>query len=211
MSAAREHSARSFITPANPALPMLIQISCVCSGAGGGFAWQWSMPTHQKASINAYLAQQSALGQLPPLMSFNSHGRGYPDISAVAVEGTSQSSPTLAGMFSMITDHRLNKGLPPLGFFAPRLWAAMAEHPGVAFEDVVVGNTNTSCKTGFAAVSAATHSLFSPREYPSDKLASSSALYDTRLACGLQSPGWDPATGWGRPIWPGMLQIFGSD
>ena len=134
------------------------------------------MPAHQKASVNAYLAQQTALRQLPPPMSFNSHGRGYPDISAVAVEGTSQSSPSMAGMFSMITDHRLNAGLPPLGFFAPRLWAAMEQHPGVAFEDVVVGNTNTSCASGFAA-----------------------------------SKGWDPATGWGRPIWPGMLEIFGSD
>eukprot|EP01047_Picozoa_sp_COSAG01_P038332 COSAG01_NODE_3105_length_6577_cov_4.068077_6_plen_582_part_00 len=142
---------------------------------GGGFAWQWPMPAHQKATVGRYLRSQGAAGTLPPPMSFNQHGRAYPDISAVAVQGTSESSPTVAGIFSMITDHRLNLGLPPLGFLGPRLWAAMEQHPGVAFEDVTIGNTNTSCGNGFHATT-----------------------------------GWDPATGWGRPIWPGMLQLFGS-
>ena len=73
------------------------------------------------------------------------------------------------------TDHRLNLGLPPLGFLGPRLYSAMEQHPGVAFEDVTVGNTNTSCGNGFRAAA-----------------------------------GWDAATGWGRPIWPGMLQLFGT-
>ena len=36
--------------------------------------------------------------------------------SPVQVEGTSQSSPMVAGIFSLVTDHRLNAGLPPLGF-----------------------------------------------------------------------------------------------
>lgn len=52
------------------------------------------------------------------------------------------------------------------------------EHPGEAFEDVHVGNSDTGsfCGNGFPA-----------------------------------APGWDPTTGWGRPIWPGMLRHFGSD
>ena len=99
---------------------------------GGGFAWQWPIPEHQKTTVQAYIQAQSQARTLPPPMSFNAQGRAYPDISAVAVEGTSQSSPTVAGLFSMVTDHRLNAGLPPLGFFAPRLWQAMEKHPGVA-------------------------------------------------------------------------------
>jgi hypothetical protein len=102
---------------------------------GGGFAWQWPMPAHQKSTVGKYISGQEAAKTLPPPMSFNAQGRGYPDISAVAVEGTSQSSPTVAGLFSMIMDHRLNAGLPPLGFFAPRLWQAMEKHPGVAVSD----------------------------------------------------------------------------
>jgi hypothetical protein len=90
------------------------------------------MPAHQKSTVAKYLNNQEAAGTLPPKMSFNSQGRAYPDISAVAVEGTSQSSPTIAGLFSMVMDHRLNAGLPPLGFFAPRLWQTMEKHPGVA-------------------------------------------------------------------------------
>ena len=78
-------------------------------------------------------------------------------------------------MFSMIIDQRLTHGLPPLGFLGPRLWATMQQHPGVAFEDVTTGNTNTSCGNGFHA-----------------------------------AVGWDAATGWGRPIWPGMMQLFGT-
>jgi tripeptidyl-peptidase-1 len=160
----------------DPTKPVFWNTHSGTGGAGGGgFAWQWPMPAHQKATVVRYLRSQGDAGTLPPQMSFNQHGRAYPDISAVAVQGTSESSPTVAGIFSMITDHRLNLGPPPLGFRGPRLWAAMEQHPGVAFEDVTVGNTNTSCGNGFHAAT-----------------------------------GWDPATGWGRPIWPGMLQLFGS-
>ena len=97
------------------------------SVAGGGFSWQFPAPAHQQASVSKYLSSTSAL---PSSHSYNSSGRGYPDLSAVAVEGTSESSPTVAGIFSMIADHRLNHGLPPLGFLAPRLWKAMEAHPG---------------------------------------------------------------------------------
>jgi hypothetical protein len=36
--------------------------------------------------------------------------------------GTSASTPTVAGVISLVNDVRLNKGLPPLGFVVPRLW-----------------------------------------------------------------------------------------
>jgi tripeptidyl-peptidase I len=124
--------------------------------------------------VGSYL--QSTEG-LPPPSSFNKTGRGYPDLSAVAVMGTSESSPTVAGIWSMIMDHRMNNGLKPLGFLAPRLWQTMEQHPGVALENVAVGDSKTSCNNGF----------------PSSKSA------------------WDPVTGWGRPKWAGMLQLFGSD
>ena len=144
------------------------------SGSGGGFAWQFAQPAHQKAAVGQYLSSTSGL---PPPSSYNASGRGYPDLSAVAVMGTSESSPTVAGIFSMLMDHRLNAGLKPLGFLAPRLWQTMAAHPGVALENIGTGDSKTSCDNGFPA----------------------------------SKSGWDPVTGWGRPKWAGLLQLFGSD
>lgn len=143
-------------------------------GSGGGFSWEFDMPAHQKTAVAAYLANTSGL---PPASSFNQKGRAFPDISSVAVSGTSQSCPMMAGIFSMITDARLNAGLPPLGFVAPRIWKVAQQHPGEAFEDVSTGNSKTSCDNGFPSV----------------------------------ANGWDANTGWGRPIWSGMMKHLAAD
>lgn len=142
------------------------------AGSGGGFSWQFRGPAYQRAAVDAYLTGPG----MPPRSSFNATGRAYPDIAAVGNEGTSQSSPIVAGMFSMVVDHRLNAGLPPLGFVAPRIWKVAQDFPGEAFGDITEGNSKTSCDNGFPATT-----------------------------------GWDPNTGWGRPVWPGMLKHFGSD
>mmetsp|Transcript_425 Transcript_425/g.1166 ORF Transcript_425/g.1166 Transcript_425/m.1166 type:complete len:389 (+) Transcript_425:557-1723(+) len=142
-------------------------------GSGGGFSWQFGRPEHQEAAVAAYLSRTAGL---PPAASFNASNRAYPDMSAVAVEGTSESAPTVAGIFSLLIDARLNAGLPPLGPLGPRIYEVARAFPGEAFDDVATGNTKTSCATGFPA-----------------------------------TKGWDPATGWGRPRWPGLLEHFGSD
>ena len=56
-----------------------------------------------------------------------------------------------AGLFALIIDHRLNLGLPPLGYVAPRLYDIATSHPGEAFEDIVGGDSSTSCDNGFPA------------------------------------------------------------
>lgn len=118
------------------------------SGSGGGFAWQFPRDSHQDDAVSAYLQSTSGL---PPSTSYNGSNRAYPDVSAIAVEGTSESSPSVAGIFSLIMDHRLNSGLPPLGFIGPRLYKAMAADPNGAFQSVTQGNTKTSCDSGFPA------------------------------------------------------------
>lgn len=144
-------------------------------GSGGGFSWQFPQPTHQQDGVAAYLSHTDLL---PPSSSFNASGRAYPDISGIAVDGTSQSSPLIAGVFSMIVDTRLNAGLDGrLGFLGPRLWKVASEHPGEAFEDIAEGNSKTSCDTGFASAKGT----------------------------------WDPNTGFGRPIWSGLVKYFASD
>jgi hypothetical protein len=39
----------------------------------------------------------------------------------------------------MITDARLNAGLPPLGFLGPRLYSNAKQFPGEAFTDITKG------------------------------------------------------------------------
>merc|ERR1711918_198687 len=81
-------------------------------GAGlssGGFSYLWPTPDWQKDAVATFLAQP---GQ-PDTSLYTTTGRGYPDISAKAVNymviaigvplpvsGTSAASPTAAGIFS---------------------------------------------------------------------------------------------------------------
>jgi hypothetical protein len=141
-------------------------------GSGGGFSLAFPAPAHQQAVVSAYLKKPG----MPPPASFNASNRAYPDVAAVGVEGTSQSCPMMAGIFALLTDMRLNKGLPPLGFVAPRLYQVAALHPGEAFEDITQGNSRTSCDNGFPATA-----------------------------------GWDANTGFGRPVWGGMVKHFAAD
>eukprot|EP00966_Prymnesium_polylepis_P297933 6883971-Prymnesium_polylepis.1 len=68
------------------------------SGSGGGFSWQFPAPAHQSAVVGDYLAKTAGL---PPASSYNASGRAYPDVSAVATEGTSESAPTMGGIFTL--------------------------------------------------------------------------------------------------------------
>ena len=147
------------------------------SGSGGGFSWQFPQPAHQMNTVSNYVKMYSNQSVYPASTAYNMSGRAYPDISAVAVDGTSQSSPTTAGIWSLLMDHRLNAGLPPLGFLGPRLYQVNEKYPNEAYESVQSGNTKTSCDNGFPS----------------------------------SSSGWDPVTGWGRPVWAGMIKHFGSD
>ena len=62
---------------------------------GGGFSWTFPAPPHQAGGVKAYFATHG----LPATSSFNASGRAYPDISCVSTDGTSQSSPSMAGIF----------------------------------------------------------------------------------------------------------------
>jgi len=160
------------------------------SAGGGGFSWQFTMPSYQQQAVQAYLQNNAA--NLPPSFTYNAQNRGYPDIAAVAnnvpivmqgqtlaTGGTSASTPEVAGIISLINDHRFNNGLGPLGFVNTRLYNVAAQHPGEALYDITQGNTNcgadgTCCANGFPA-----------------------------------SSGWDPATGLGSPLFPGLIKYLG--
>ncbi|XP_061897586.1 tripeptidyl-peptidase 1 [Entelurus aequoreus] len=115
--------------------------------SGGGFSNVFKMPDYQASAVAGYL--KSVEATLPPKSYFNVSGRAYPDMAALSdnywvvinripmpwVSGTSASTPVVGGMFSLINDKRLMKGLPVLGFLNPRLYKLK----GQALFDVTEG------------------------------------------------------------------------
>jgi len=128
--------------------------------SAGGFSNTWSMPSYQQAAVNAYLNGGT---KLPPSHFYNASGRAYPDLSAagvnfqvimsgsvVAVDGTSCSSPTFAGIVTLLNDLRLNAGKTTLGFLNPLLYSWGASNSST-FQDITQGNNAKGCCPGFDA------------------------------------------------------------
>jgi tripeptidyl-peptidase-1 len=124
------------------------------------------------------------VSDFPPAQYFNSTGRGYPDVSALAgvknpycvaaggslsgVGGTSAACPVVSAIFAKLNEVRLAKGGRPLGFLNPFIYL----HGPSAFNDVQSGNNNGGGKEGFPA-----------------------------------TEGWDAATGWGTPDYEKLSQL----
>jgi len=133
---------------------------------GGGFSINFARPSYQDAVVKNYLRTGP---NVPPLNMFNSTNRGYPDVAvlglnyevyidrfATAVSGTSASTPTFAGMITLVNGLRLKAGKPPVGFLNPALYKIAATVKGV-FRDVTSGENNCCasggpcCQYGFTA------------------------------------------------------------
>ena len=132
---------------------------------GCGFSWQFAMPSYQQSFVQNYL---NSLPAGTPLGNYNATGRAYPDFSGIASEvpivcngkteivyGTSCSTPEVAGLFSLINDHRLNNNLPSLGFINTRLYQSAATQESSMFVDATEGisscGTDICCNNGFPA------------------------------------------------------------
>jgi len=131
--------------------------------SSGGFSNTWDMPSWQQTAVEGYLSEEGS--SLPPAHFFNTSGRAYPDLSSLgvnvqivvkgsvtAVDGTSCSSPIVAGLVSMLNEIRLNAGKPTLGFFNPLLYH-WAQNNSNAFHDVTSGRNAEGCCPGFPAAS----------------------------------------------------------
>ncbi|PPQ71894.1 hypothetical protein CVT24_006868 [Panaeolus cyanescens] len=126
------------------------------SFSGGGFSRYFAQPSYQSTAVNNFL---SSLGNTNSGL-FNATGRAYPDVSAQAsgfqvvvggrttsVGGTSASSPTVAGIFSLLNDFRLSRGKTSLGFINPLIYSTASS----GFTDITSGS-NPGCNTnGFTA------------------------------------------------------------
>ncbi|KAJ7389715.1 polynucleotide 3'-phosphatase [Desmophyllum pertusum] len=127
--------------------------------SGGGFSNIFPRPSYQTDVVKKYLKSGP---NIPPASYFNANGRGFPDISALCnhfwivnnripvpgVMGTSASTPTVAGIISLINDARLHNKKSSMGFLNPFLY----QNAGAMY-DVTTGH-NEGCldyDTGFFA------------------------------------------------------------
>ena len=124
-----------------------VQYSAVIT-SGGGFssAASQTRPSWQNSAVQSWYAS----AQCPkPTAPYTIGGRAYPDVSMLAhnfeivsggvtqaVDGTSASSPILAGIIAAYNQARVDMGLHNLGFLNPLLYQTAATTPA-AFNDIV--------------------------------------------------------------------------
>ncbi|KAH8987037.1 subtilisin-like protein [Lactarius akahatsu] len=125
--------------------------------SGGGFSVYFPRPSYQDDAVPTFLLNLG--GQYNGL--YNPEGRGVPDIALQAmhfpiilknrrlkVSGTSCSTPTAAGIISLLNDYRISSGKAPLGFLNILLYGICLE----GLNDITSGS-NPGCNTdGFSAV-----------------------------------------------------------
>jgi len=120
-------------------------------GSGGGFSYDYDMPSYQTAAIKTYLAKNPKTGS----KSYAQKGRGSPDVSLLgeqfevytsgafggiqkeAVGGTSASTPSWGAIISLLNEECLSAsgGSKTLGFVNP-LFYQNAD----AFNDITKGS-----------------------------------------------------------------------
>lgn len=100
-------------------------------GGGGGFA-PWPRP----------------YWQVGPGVPTNSSGRGVPDVSADANDGTSQATPTWAGLVAVADQLHGDVGL---GLIGPSMYAILRDGTEYAsdFHDIKTGNNGYAAGTGW--------------------------------------------------------------
>merc|ERR1712107_370590 len=121
-------------------------------GSGGGFSYDYDMPSYQSTSIKAYLAKNPKTGTA----SYAENGRGSPDVSLlgeqfevytsgffgglekIAVGGTSASTPSWGAIISLLNEECLSAsgGSKTLGFVNPLFY----QNAG-AFNDITKGSS----------------------------------------------------------------------
>jgi tripeptidyl-peptidase I len=155
--------------------------------SGAGFSNYFAQPSWQSKAVDAYIA--SLNGEYDGF--YNKSGRAYPDIAAlgqifavvwngsvVQVDGTSASSPTAAGVLTLVNDALIAAGKSPLGFMNPWLYA----YGHKAFTGKPL---RTTCIGGIVLIFL-------------DVTSGSSAGCNTT---GFPAKtGWDAVTGWGTPV-----------
>merc|ERR1712196_645591 len=115
-------------------------------GSGGGFSYDYDMPSYQSSAVKAYLAKDPKTGS----NAYAKNGRASPDVAllgekfavvdagrTLAVGGTSASTPSWGAIISLLNEECLSAsgGKKTLGFVNP-LFYQNAD----AFNDITKGS-----------------------------------------------------------------------
>jgi tripeptidyl-peptidase-1 len=126
--------------------------------SGGGFSNLFARPAYQNAAVGAYLKANDNFPNYAGL--FNLSGRAYPDVASNSqnfatiwagafnpFDGTSGSTPAVAGILALVNVALLAAGKSPLGFVNPWLYRGVFE----AFNDILSGSRAGCSTPGFPA------------------------------------------------------------
>merc|ERR1711959_334554 len=115
-------------------------------GSGGGFSYDYDMPSYQSSAVKNYLAKSPKTGS----NKYAQNGRASPDVAllgekfavedrgrVLAVGGTSASTPSWGAVVSLLNNECLSAsgGTKTLGFINPLLY----KNPD-AFTDITKGS-----------------------------------------------------------------------
>merc|ERR1712070_882605 len=120
-------------------------------GSGGGFSYDYDMPSYQSSAVKTYLTKNPKTGSA----AYATNGRGTPDVSLLgeqfevytsgpfgrleklAVGGTSASTPSWGAIISLLNEECLSAsgGSKKLGFVNPLLY-----QNADAFNDITKGS-----------------------------------------------------------------------
>merc|ERR1719174_1829182 len=150
-------------------------------GSGGGFSYDYDIPSYQADAVKAYLAKNPLIGS----KEYKKTGRASPDVSllgeqfeiivggdqTMAVGGTSASTPSWGAVISLLNEECLSAsgGSKTLGFINPLLYKNAD-----AFNDITKG---------------------------------SNAIGENSASGWKATKGWDAATGLGTPNFPKLQAV----
>lgn len=158
------------------------------AGSGSGFSWRFPMPQYQFATVQNYLSQYNTTTNFPKANSYNSSNRAYPDVSAV-----SNNVP-------LIVDGSW--------FNAGGTSASTPTFGGII--SLINDFRLNSGKPPLGFINPAIYKF--AQQYPGELFQDISSG-NSRTSCteGFPAtPGWDPVTGWGSPIFSGLLKYLGN-
>ena len=125
--------------------------------SGGGFSDVDSAPSYQQDAIQGYFNSGVTL---PDASVWNRTGRGFPDVSAIGmngyiiqsgyaelVSGTSMSTPIVAAIIALVQADYYTVTNSTLGFLNPLLYKGQAAGAGL-LKDITVGD---NCRTAKCA------------------------------------------------------------
>jgi tripeptidyl-peptidase-1 len=154
-------------------------------GSGSGFSWEFPMPEHQKKAVQAYIANTPGM---PASSSYNTSGNAYPTVSALAIN-----------VFMCEGGNCFGAG-------------------GTSASTPLLAGMFTMLNDLRLAAGKPTLGFVAPRIFQVAVQHPGVAFKDitqgnSKGVCATGFPatqGFDAVTGFGDPIWPGLVKHFGQ-